>query len=79
MRPLGDNVVAETAASGAPIAVTPAEEGAGHILQFHLENSNVQAVKELVKLIQAQRSYEINSNVVRTSDQALQLANNLRG
>ena len=79
LRPLGDNVLAETAASGAPIVVTPGEQGAGQILQFHLENSNVQAVKELVKFIQAQRSYEINSNVVRTSDQALQLANNLRG
>jgi len=33
----------------------------------------------LISLIAAQRSYEINSNVIRTSDQALQLANNLRG
>ncbi len=75
----GDNLLTETDASGPPIDVLPAEEGNAQILQSHLENSNVQAVKELIGLIQAQRAYEINSNVVRTSDQALQLANNLRG
>ncbi len=78
LRPAGDNLFEETAASGAPIEVIPNEQGAGRILQFHLEHSNVQAVQELINLIQAQRSYEINANVVRTSDQALQLANNLR-
>ncbi len=78
LRPVGDNLFEETAASGAPLEVIPGEQGAGHLLQFHLEHSNVQAVQELISLIQAQRSYEINANVVRTSDQALQLANNLR-
>lgn len=79
LRPIGDNLFVETESSGAPVEVIPGEEGNGQILQFHLENSNVQAVKELVSLIQAQRAYEINSNVVRSSDQMLQLANNLRG
>ena len=78
LRPIGDNLFEETPASGAPIDVIPDEMGAGRLLQFHLEHSNVQAVQELISLIQAQRSYEINANVVRTSDQALQLANNLR-
>ena len=75
---MGDNLFMESEASGPPVDITPAEEGNGQLLQFHLENSNVQAVKELVNLIKAQRSYEINANVVRTTDQALQLANNLR-
>lgn len=78
LRPIGDNLFEETPASGAPVEVIPDEQGAGHILQFHLEHGNVQAIQELINLIQAQRSYEINANVVRTSDQALQLANNLR-
>lgn len=79
LRAIGDNLFVESDASGAPVDIIAAEEGNGQILQHHLENSNVQAVKELVNLIQAQRAYEINSNVVRTADQALQLANNLRG
>jgi len=78
LRPVGDNLFEETAASGVPQEVIANEQGAGYILQFHLEHSNVQAVQELINLIEAQRSYEINANVVRTSDQALQLANNLR-
>jgi flagellar basal-body rod protein FlgG len=78
LRPMGDNLFEETAASGTPLEVVPNEQGSASLLQFHLEHSNVQAVQELIDLIQAQRSYEINANVVRTSDQALQLANNLR-
>jgi flagellar basal-body rod protein FlgG len=78
LRPVGDNLYEETPASGTPVEVIPNEQGAAYLLQFHLEHSNVQAVQELIDLIQAQRSYEINANVVRTSDQALQLANNLR-
>ena len=78
LRPMGDNLFEETAASGAPLDVIPNEQGAASLLQFHLEHSNVQAVQELINLIQAQRSYEINANVVRASDQVLQLANNLR-
>jgi flagellar basal-body rod protein FlgG len=78
LRPVGDNLLEETDASGAPAEVIPGEQGAGRLLQFHLEHSNVQAVQELIGLIEAQRAYEINANVVRASDQALQLANNLR-
>ena len=78
LQPIGDNLFQETAASGAPMDFNPNEQGAGRLLQFHLEHSNVQAVQELISLIEAQRAYEINGNVVRASDQALQLANNLR-
>ncbi len=78
LKAVGENLFEETPASGAPTEVIPNEQGAASLLQRHLENSNVQAVQELVDLIKAQRSYEINANVVRTSDQALQLANNLR-
>ena len=78
LRPVGDNLFEETPASGTPLEIQPFEQGAGQIRQNYLEHSNVQAVQELITLIQAQRSYEINSNVVRTTDQVLQLANNLR-
>jgi flagellar basal-body rod protein FlgG len=79
LKPAGDNLFQQSATSGPPGEVTPAEQGNGHLLQGYTDNSNVQVVKELISLIAAQRSYEINSNVIRTSDQAFQLANNLRG
>lgn len=74
----GDNLFLATAASGEPQDVIPGEQGNARIRQGHLEQSNVSAITELIRLIQAQRSYEINSNVIKTSDQALQVINNLK-
>ena len=48
------------------------------IRQGYLENSNVQAVDEMVNLIVAQRAYEMNSKIITASDEMLQQANNLR-
>ena len=35
-------------------------------------------IEEMVNLISAQRAYEINSKAVRTTDEMLQIRNNLR-
>lgn len=48
------------------------------IRNFFLESSNVQVVDEMVKLITAQRAYELNSKAITTSDEMLQTANNIR-
>ncbi|HFE53511.1 MAG TPA: flagellar basal body rod protein FlgG, partial [Bacteroidetes bacterium] len=53
-------------------------DGMGTLLQGHLELSNVEVVKEMVDLIVAQRAYEINSKAIRTADDMLSLANNLK-
>ena len=57
---------------------TPGQEGLGMIRQGFLEASNVDVVKEMVDLITAQRAYEINSKMVTTSEDMLQIANNLK-
>lgn len=72
---LGGNLYGETSASGNPIEVNPGEEGTGTLIQRSLEGSNVDVVTELVKLIVAQRAYEINSRSIRASDQMLQTTN----
>ncbi|MEO8408343.1 MAG: flagellar basal body rod C-terminal domain-containing protein, partial [Oxalobacteraceae bacterium] len=46
--------------------------GAGLLSQGYVEASNVNVVEELVNMIQAQRSYEINSKAIKTSDEMLQ-------
>ncbi len=48
------------------------------IRQGGLEASNVQAVEEMVKLIVAQRAYELNSKAIQTSDNMLEQANQLK-
>ena len=47
----------------------PADPGFGKIHQHYLESSNVDPVKEITELIQAQRSYEMNSKVIQASDE----------
>ena len=73
----GDNLLAETEASGTATLGTPGENGFGTIMPGFLEKSNVQMVNELVNLITAQRAYEINSRAIRAGDDMLITTNAL--
>lgn len=71
LEPLGENLFAETGASGAPIEGVPGADGLGFIRQGMLETSNVNVTEELVNLIESQRVYEMNSKVVSAVDEML--------
>jgi len=73
----GDNLLAETEASGTALTGTAGESGFGSIQSGFLEKSNVQMVTELVNLITAQRAYEINSRAIRAGDDMLRTANGI--
>src|SRR5262245_16050727 len=77
LRSEGSNLYFETGASGTPQDGTPGTDGAGQILQGTLERSNVEVATELVKLIIAQRAYEVNSRAIRSSDEMMQQVNNI--
>ncbi|MBI3903660.1 MAG: flagellar basal-body rod protein FlgG [Nitrosomonadales bacterium] len=68
----GENLYVETASSGAPSVSAPGINGSGVLDQGYVETSNVNVVEELVNMIQTQRSYELNSKAITTSDQMLQ-------
>jgi flagellar basal-body rod protein FlgG len=68
---IGDNLLQETPASGAPQDGLPATNGAGSIQQASLEQSNVDSVTEITNLIAAQRAYEMNSKVITASNEML--------
>ena len=70
--PKGQNIFAETTASGTASAGAPGQNGLGAIQQGYVETSNVYVVEELVSMIQTQRAYELNSKAIQTSDQMLQ-------
>lgn len=72
LEPRGQNLYAETAASGTPNAGAPGGNGLGQLAQGFVESSNVNVVEELVAMIQTQRAYELNSKGIQTSDQMLQ-------
>jgi flagellar basal-body rod protein FlgG len=72
MQPIGNNLLVESAASGAPQVGTPGTNGLGTIAQGTLETSNVNTVTELVNMIECQRAYEMNSKAITATDQMLQ-------
>ncbi len=71
---LGENLYAETPASGAPLEGYPEDEGFGRLVQGNLEASNVEIVQEMVEMIAAQRAYEINSKSVKAADEMSEVA-----
>ena len=75
---MGKNLYRATVASGDPVTGTPASEGFGAIGQGFLEMSNVKVVEEMVDMIIAQRAYEVNSRAIKTADDMLGEANNLK-
>jgi len=74
----GRNLFRATEASGDALTGAPGDEGFGGIFQHALEASNVDVAEELVSLIQAQRSYELVSKVIETSDEVLQTTNQIK-
>jgi flagellar basal-body rod protein FlgG len=77
LKAIGSNLFLNTTASGEPTTGTPGLDGIGTLAQGFLEESNVSVVEEMVNMILAQRAYEANSKVVRTSDEMLGQVNNM--
>ncbi|MEX2600491.1 MAG: flagellar basal-body rod protein FlgG [Balneolaceae bacterium] len=75
---MGDNLFSETDASGMPFFGTPGTEGFGVVRQGYLEQSNVDIVNEMVRLIEAQRAYETNSKMVQTAEDMMQATNSIK-
>ena len=78
LEPIGKNIYVATPASGDPQTANPTEQGLGEIHSAELENSNVDPVKELVTLIRTQRAFELNSQVIQSSDEVLRTVATLR-
>jgi flagellar basal-body rod protein FlgG len=75
---LGGNLVAESPASGNPQVGSPGDTGLGAIQQGALERSNVDVVEEMVNLIVAQRAFELNSKAIKSADEMMSTAVNIR-
>jgi flagellar basal-body rod protein FlgG len=75
---IGDNMLKETAASGAANVGIPGSPGFGTIQQGFLETSNVNAVAEITSLITAQRAYEMNSKVISAADEMMNTISNVK-
>ena len=68
---MGSNLFLETEASGPAITSAPGQDGLGILRQGYLEDSSVDAVREISELIEAQRGYELNAKVISAADQMM--------
>lgn len=75
---IGSNLFVETEASGPPLVTTPGLDGMGILRQGYLEDSSVDAVREITELIEAQRGYEMNAKVISAADQMLAATTQVR-
>lgn len=75
---IGATLFTANPAAGAVNIDTPAQNNLGTLQCGFIESSNVKIVEEMVKMIIAQRAYEINSKSIQTSDEILSMTNNLR-
>lgn len=76
---IGSNLYITTPASGEALLEADGEVALESIIrQSFLEGTNVQVAEEMVKLIVAQRAYELNSTAIKTADSMLQEANQLK-
>ena len=78
LSPVGGNAWVETAESGQPGLGVAGTGQFGSLLGSTLEGSNVDLSQQLVEMIIAQRNYQANAQTIKTQDQVLQTAVNLR-
>jgi flagellar basal-body rod protein FlgG len=68
---MGSNLFLETEASGPANVSTAGQDGLGRLRQGYVEDSSVDAVREITELIAAQRGYEMNAKVISAADQMM--------
>ena len=75
---MGSNLFLESPASGPPSVGVAGQDGLGMLRQGYLEESSVDAVREVTELIKAQRGYELNAKVITAADQMLSATTQVR-
>lgn len=78
LTPLGDSVWGDSFAAGDRRLGEPGAGNFGFLQSGALEASNVEITEELVSLIDAQRSFQANAQVISTADSVTQTIMNIR-
>lgn len=74
----GGNLFVATEASGEPESGDAGVDGRGTLRQGYLEESSVNVVHEITQLIEAQRSYEMNSKIITAVDEMMAATGRMR-
>lgn len=54
------------------------QEGFGNIIQYALEGSNVEIVRSMADMITTQRAYSLNARAVQTTEDIMEMINNIK-
>lgn len=79
LKALGQNLFAQTVASGEPIVGLPGQEGFGTIQQSALEQSNVDVVSEMMRMITIQRVFDTITKAVTSYQGMLSSVEKMKG
>lgn len=78
LKSLGQNLYQATDASGEPVIGVPAEDGMGSINQFSLEQSNVEVISEMMKMVMVQRVFDTVTKAVQSYEGMLTALNQMK-
>lgn len=78
LQAIGGNLYKETESCGAKTEDIPGKNGLGVIAQGHLEKSNINIVEEMISIVQAQRSFDMNQKGVQAADEMMRTVNQMQ-
>ncbi len=79
LKTLGQNLYAQTEASGDPIFGTPSQTGFGEIQQSALEQANVDVISEMMKMVMIQRVFDTVTKAIQSYEQMVTSAIQMKG
>jgi len=78
LRSLGQNLYGATPASGEPVTGNPGDEGFGILTQYTLEQSNVDVISEMMRMITVQRVFDTITKSVTSYEAMLTALQQMR-
>lgn len=78
LKSIGQNLYQATDASGEPVIGVPTQDGLGSINQFSLEQSNVDVISEMMKMVMVQRVFDTVTKAVQSYEGMLTALNQMK-
>ena len=71
LKNVGNNFFKETADSGDPLVEIPGRNSTGQVVQYSIENSNVDIIKEMMEMIMTQKGLELLGKAMQAGEAML--------
>ena len=71
LKNVGNNFYKETIDSGEPIVEIPGRNATGQVVQYSIENSNVDIIKEMMDMIMTQKGLELLGKAMQSGEAML--------